>query len=105
MKILLTGHAGFIGSHLLERLLAEGHTVVGIDNFDPFYDPAIKEANLAAARAAAKPGQLTELNFDLADPAAYEQLKSGPAGFLNTEPELKTRTCNSNSKLELNHSN
>lgn len=74
MKILLTGHAGFIGSHLLERLLAEGHTVVGVDNFDPFYDLAIKEANLVAARAAAKPGQLTELNFDLAEPAAYEQL-------------------------------
>jgi UDP-glucuronate 4-epimerase len=48
-RVLLTGAAGFIGSHLAERLLAEGHTVVGVDNFDPFYDPAEKRANLRAA--------------------------------------------------------
>jgi UDP-glucuronate 4-epimerase len=81
MKILLTGHAGFIGSHLLERLLSDGHTVVGVDNYDPFYDPAIKEANLRTAREQAAPGQLTELNFDLADPEAYQQLKSSKATF------------------------
>jgi UDP-glucuronate 4-epimerase len=45
--VLVTGNAGFIGSHLTERLLALGHTVVGFDNFDPFYDPAIKRKNLA----------------------------------------------------------
>jgi UDP-glucuronate 4-epimerase len=37
MKILITGAAGFIGSHLSEKLLSLGHTVTGIDNFDPFY--------------------------------------------------------------------
>ena len=37
MHILITGVAGFIGSHLGEKLLSLGHTVVGIDNFDPFY--------------------------------------------------------------------
>ena len=47
MKILLTGAAGFIGSHLSDRLLADGHTVV--DNFEPFYPRAVKERNLAAA--------------------------------------------------------
>ncbi len=46
MNILLTGCAGFIGSHLLERLLSDGHTVVGVDNFDPFYSRAIKNQNL-----------------------------------------------------------
>ena len=46
MNILLTGCAGFIGSHLLERLLSDRHTVVGVDNFDPFYSRAIKNQNL-----------------------------------------------------------
>ena len=50
MKILLTGAAGFIASHLAERLLEDGHRVVGLDCFDDFYDPAVKERNLGVAR-------------------------------------------------------
>lgn len=46
MKSLVTGVAGFIGSHLAERLLAEGHDVVGVDCFTPFYPRSAKEANL-----------------------------------------------------------
>lgn len=46
MTILLTGAAGFIGSHLTEQLLAAGSVVVGLDNFDDQYDPARKHANL-----------------------------------------------------------
>ena len=45
--VLITGGAGFIGSHLGRRLLAAGSRVVAIDNFDPFYDEALKRANLA----------------------------------------------------------
>ncbi|MGV3722747.1 MAG: GDP-mannose 4,6-dehydratase [Actinomycetota bacterium] len=48
--ILVTGAAGFIGSHVTERLLARGDTVIGVDCFDPFYPRAIKESNLAIAR-------------------------------------------------------
>ncbi|WP_324679326.1 GDP-mannose 4,6-dehydratase [Hymenobacter sp. GOD-10R] len=46
-SILVTGCAGFIGSHVCERLLADGYRVVGLDNFDPFYDRALKLANMA----------------------------------------------------------
>lgn len=48
--VLVTGAAGFIGSHLCERLLQQGARVVGVDNFDPFYPRAQKERNLAIAR-------------------------------------------------------
>lgn len=48
-RVLVTGAAGFIGSHVAERLLARGDRVVGVDNFDPFYDRALKEENLEGA--------------------------------------------------------
>lgn len=48
MTILVTGGAGFIGSHLCESLLRDGHRVIALDNLDPFYDPAIKRENLSA---------------------------------------------------------
>ena len=51
MEVLVTGAAGFIGSHLCERLLARGDRVAGLDNFDPFYPRTMKLKNLAAALA------------------------------------------------------
>ena len=50
MKALVTGAAGFIGSHLTEALLAAGHQVVGVDCFIDYYPREVKERNLAAAR-------------------------------------------------------
>ena len=50
MKTVVTGAAGFIGSHLADSLLADGHEVLGVDAFLDFYARAVKERNLARAR-------------------------------------------------------
>src|SRR5580700_10873659 len=47
MKVLITGGAGFIGSHLVESLLSDGHNVAILDDFNDFYDPKIKRANIS----------------------------------------------------------
>jgi len=66
MKLLVTGAAGFIGYHTAERLLARGHEVVGVDNLDPYYDVALKQARLT--RLATR-GQFRFVRLDLADNA------------------------------------
>ena len=50
MRVLLTGGAGFIGSHLAEGLLQRGEKLVILDDFNDFYDPDIKFANLEEVR-------------------------------------------------------
>lgn len=72
--ILVTGAAGFIGSHLCEALLARGQRVIGIDSFDPFYDPAVKRRNLAAFEA--KPG-FSLVEGDIRDAVAVERACGG----------------------------
>ena len=47
MNVLITGSAGFIGSHLAQRLLARGDSVFGIDNLNDYYDPQLKRDRLA----------------------------------------------------------
>lgn len=69
MKVLVTGAAGFIGSALTLRLLERGDTVIGIDNHNNYYDPALKEARLS--RHAHHPNY-THLRIDLADRKAIE---------------------------------
>lgn len=50
MRILVTGAAGFIGSHLCERLISDGHSVWGVDNFDDYYSRTIKQRNIATVK-------------------------------------------------------
>jgi UDP-glucuronate 4-epimerase len=74
MPVLVTGAAGFIGYHVAERLLSRGDGVIGLDNLNPYYDPALKQARLA--RLAAHEGFRFE-RIDLADRAAMEALFAG----------------------------
>ena len=71
MALLVTGAAGFIGSHVVEWFLDRGIEVCGIDLFDDFYDPRIKEANLVRAR---DQRGFTEVRADIRDPAALKSL-------------------------------
>ena len=69
--ILVTGAAGFIGFHVARRLLAEGRAVVGLDNLNDYYDPALKRARLDILRG--EQGFAFE-QIDLADRASMERL-------------------------------
>ena len=69
MRILVTGGGGFIGSHLVERLLTVGHTVVILDDFNDFYDPQIKQANIAGFAK-----DVTVHHLDLRDGASVRNL-------------------------------
>ena len=75
MRVLVTGAAGFIGSHLCQRLVRRGDDVVGLDNFDAFYDRATKLRNLDGVRASVTPataasaGTFTFEDGDIREPA------------------------------------
>ncbi len=73
-RILLTGAAGFIGSHTADRLVAAGCSVIGLDNFDRFYDPAIKRRNVEEVRAHAGANRFTLIEEDLCDAAAVARI-------------------------------
>jgi UDP-glucuronate 4-epimerase len=119
MNLLVTGGAGFIGSHLIDDLLASGHTVTNIDNFDPFYPRRVKESNMAAHaghpryrlfEGDIRDREVLERAFDsvydmiihiaaragvrpsIADPVGYEAVNAlGTLGLLEKAREMKIR--------------
>ena len=74
MNFLVTGGAGFIGSHVCERLLREGHSVWAFDDLNDFYDPQLKRANIRDIQALALPFEF--FHGDLTDAAALTELFS-----------------------------
>jgi nucleoside-diphosphate-sugar epimerase len=75
MRCLVTGAAGFIGSHLVEGLVADGHVVIGVDSYDEYYERAYKETNLARL------GKLQRFEFQERDvmelaPADLEKIEA-----------------------------
>jgi UDP-glucuronate 4-epimerase len=75
MNFLVTGGAGFIGSHVCERLLHAGHAVWAFDDLNAFYLPALKQANLRSLQSLAKP--FTFVHGDLTDRPALDELFGG----------------------------
>ncbi|QIA02788.1 NAD-dependent epimerase [Pseudomonas fluorescens] len=74
MKILVTGAAGFIGAHCVLRLVRDGHQVIGLDNFNGYYDPQLKHDRVDWVRKQIGDFQLATI--DLADASALEALFS-----------------------------
>ena len=75
MNFLVTGGAVFIGSHVCERLLHDGHAVWAFDDLNPFYDPGLKRRNLRDIQSLAKPFEF--IHGDLCDCAALNELFDG----------------------------
>ena len=85
MHILVTGGAGFIGSHLCEKLLAGGHAVTCLDSLDPFYDPEIKRANIETARSS---DAYRFIEGDILDPDAVDEALDDGSGRETTVVHL-----------------
>src|SRR5688500_5243819 len=90
MTVIVTGAAGFIGMHVAERLLDRGERVVGVDDFTPYYDPALKEAR--AARLEGRDG-FRMVRLDVADADAFAALveEHAPEGIVHLAAQAGVR--------------
>jgi len=90
--VLVTGVAGFIGSHVAQALLRRGDRVIGLDNFDPYYDRASKQRNLDEVTGTA-PGRFSFIYGDLCDADAMRNLFTTlrPAGIIHLAAKAGVR--------------
>ena len=86
--VLVTGAAGFIGSHVCEALLRRGERVRGLDNFDPFYDPALKRRNVEEVRRA---GEFPVAEADVRDAEAVRAALAGCDAVLHLAAKAGVR--------------
>lgn len=105
MALLITGAAGFIGYHVAARLLDRGQTVIGVDNFNSYYDPALKRARVADLRA--RFGSLFDcLELDFADlpalSAALAQRDIGQIIHLGAQPGVRYSIENPHAYVQSN---
>ncbi len=89
-RIVVTGAAGFIGSHVVEALLARGDEVLGIDNFDPYYGRELKEGNLETARLNSR-FALVELDITDEGPLAEAMQSFGATGVIHLAAKAGVR--------------
>jgi UDP-glucose 4-epimerase len=108
MKCLVTGGAGFIVSHLIERLLRQHHDVICLDNFDSYYNPEIKKRNCSSFMGN---DQFTLINGDILDRKLLQEIlndvdiifhEAAQAGVpLSTENPSKSHNLNTTGTLNL----
>ncbi len=87
-KALVTGAAGFIGSHLCERLLGDGWAVAGVDSFDDFYDPQIKRRNITECH---KSEGFRFIEADIRDRVAMNEVVSGAEAVVHLAAKAGVR--------------
>lgn len=92
--ILVTGGAGFIGGHLAETFVRDGHAVVALDNLDPFYDLDIKRHNIECAREAAQngPGSYEFVEGDIRDGNLVNELVDDATFVFHQAAQAGVRT-------------
>lgn len=91
--VLVTGAAGFIGSHVAEALLARGDRVIGVDNFDPFYGRSLKERNLDDLKSASSGESFSFHEMDICEDGALADLvaRSKPEGIVHLAAKAGVR--------------
>ncbi len=93
--ILVTGAAGFIGSHLCEALIARGERVIGVDNLDTFYDVRLKSSNIASVEKVSRgrPGAFEFVRADICDAEAMDAMlaRVKPAGIVHLAAKAGVR--------------